>query len=122
MVWTYLADGVEKLVLPASKGIVGYVIKHKTIKKVNDTSKEPLFYKEVDESTGYKTKNILAIPLFNSENDILGVIQLLNKEGKFSREDINIAYFVAKYISPALERLLSKHKSLKIKSNNDYII
>ena len=68
------------------------------------------------------SRNILAIPLFNSENDILGVIQLLNKEGKFSREDINIAYFVAKYISPALERLLSKHKSLKIKSNNDYII
>ena len=67
MVWTYLADGVEKLILPADKGIVGYVIKHKTIKKVNDTSKEPLFYRDVDNMTGYETKNILAIPLMNNQ-------------------------------------------------------
>jgi len=122
MVWTYLADGIERLVLPANKGIVGYVVQNKTIKKVNDTSKEPLFYKEVDNSTGYKTKNILAVPLLNNENELLGVIQFLNKDGKFNRDDINIAYLFSNYISPPLEMLLSEHKSLKIKGNNDYII
>ena len=110
MVWTYLADGVERLVLPADKGIVGYVIKHKTIKKVNDTSKEPLFYKEVDESTGYKTKNILTVPLLNNDNEIIGVVQLLNKDGKFNKDDINIAYLFSNYISPPLQMLLSKDK------------
>ena len=121
--WTYIADGVEKLIIPADKGIVGYVVKHKTIKKVNDTSKEPLFYKEVDEKTGYHTKNILTLPLINSEEELLGVIQLLNKkDGKFSIKDINIAHLFSNYIAPPLEILLSKHTSLKIEANNDYII
>ena len=122
MVWTYLADGVEKLILPADKGIVGYVIKNKTIKKVNDTSKEPLFYKEVDENTGYETKNILSVPLLNNENKVIGVIQLLNKEGGFTKDDINIAYLFSNYLSAPLEILLQKHHSLKIKDNDDYFI
>ena len=122
MIWTYLADGIEKLIIPANKGIVGYVIKNKTIKKVNDTSKEPLFYKEVDENTGYETKNILSIPLLNEKNKLIGVIQLLNKEGGFKIKDINIAHLFSNYISAPLELLLSKQHSLKIKNTNDYFI
>ena len=121
--WTYLADGLEKLIIPADKGIVGYVVKHRTIKKVNDTEKEPLFYKEVDEMTGYHTKNILTLPLINSNDEVLGVIQLLNKKnGKFTLRDINIAHLFSNYITPPLEILLSKHKSLKIGKDDDYLV
>jgi len=121
--WTYIADGVEKLIIPANKGIVGYVVKNKTIKKVNDTSKEPLFYKEVDEETGYHTKNILTLPLINIEGKIIGVIQLLNKKnGKFTIKDINIAHLFSNYITPPLEVLLSEHNPLKIEKSNDDII
>jgi len=123
MLWTYLADGVEKLIIPADKGIVGYVVKHKTIKKVNDTSKEPLFYKEVDEMTGYHTKNILTLPLIGSDNKLIGVIQLLNKkDGKFNVEDINIANLFSNYLAPPLEILLSQHRSLQLGDKDDYII
>ncbi len=122
MIWTYLADGVDKLILSADKGIVGYVIKNKTIKKVNDTSKEPLFYKDVDENTGYQTKNILSVPLLNEENKVIGVIQLLNKEGGFTKDDINIAYLFSNYLSAPLELLLQKQHSLNLKDDNDYII
>jgi GAF domain-containing protein len=117
MLWTYLADGIEKLVIPANKGIVGYVVQNKTIKKVNDTSKEPLFYKEIDEMTGYKTKNILTVPLVNDNDKLIGVIQLLNKNGNFTPQDINIAHMFSIYITPALELLLEKKGN-----NNDYII
>jgi GAF domain-containing protein len=122
MVWTYLADGIEKLILGADKGIVGYVITHKTIKKVNDTSKDPFFYKEVDESTGYKTKNILTVPLLKPDNSVLGVIQLLNKKTNFTKDDVNIAYLFSQYLATPLERLIDKHKSLKIGENDDYFI
>jgi len=123
MLWTYLADGVEKLIIPADKGIVGYVVKHKTIKKVNDTDKEPLFYKEVDDMTGYHTKNILTLPLIEENGNIIGVVQLLNKkDGKFSIKDINIANLFSKYITPPLKTLLSKHKPLKVGGSDDYII
>jgi len=121
--WTYIADGLEKLIIPADKGIVGYVVKNKTIKKVNDTSKEPLFYKEVDEMTGYHTKNILTLPLIGSDNKLIGVIQLLNKKnGDFTPKDINIAHLFSQYITPPLELLLESQHSLQIGNNDDYII
>jgi len=124
MVWTYLADGIERLVIPANKGIVGYVVQNRTIKKVNDTAKEPLFYKEVDEMTGYTTKNILALPLIGSDDTLIGVIQLLNKKtGKFTPKDLNIAHLFSNYIAPPLELLLSQAKPLKLAGNDDdYII
>ena len=109
MVWSYLADGVEKLILPADKGVLGYAIKNKSIKKVNDTSKEPIFFKDVDNSTGYQTKNLLAVPLFNKDNEVLGVIEFLNKrDGKFNQKDLNIAYLFSTYLSKPLEKLLHK--------------
>jgi len=123
MLWTYIADGIEKLVIPATKGIVGYVVQNKTIKKVNDTSKEPLFYKEVDEMTGYKTKNILTLPLIGENDKLIGVIQLLNKkDGKFTSKDLNIAHMFSVYITPALELLLNQKRKLEIGNHDDYII
>ena len=125
MVWTYLADGVEKLILPSDKGIVGYVVKNKTIKKVNDTSKEPLFYKDVDNMTGYETKNILAVPLLDNSdnrNRLIGVIELINKRDKFTQKDINFSYLFSNYLTPPLLDLLSQHKSLKVDNNDDYFI
>lgn len=35
--------------------------------------------KRFDKNTGYKSKSILVIPLINHENDVIGVLQLINK-------------------------------------------
>ena len=35
--------------------------------------------KKFDKSTGYKSKSMLVIPLMNHENDVIGVLQLINK-------------------------------------------
>ena len=60
---TYRADNSKPISVPDNVGIVGYVATHKTIKVVKDTSKEPLFYNEIDKETGYHTKNLIAIPV-----------------------------------------------------------
>jgi HD-GYP domain-containing protein (c-di-GMP phosphodiesterase class II)/phosphoribosyl 1,2-cyclic phosphodiesterase len=36
--------------------------------------------KKFDKGTGYRTKSMLVVPLTNHENDIIGVLQLLNKQ------------------------------------------
>lgn len=36
--------------------------------------------KKFDEGTGFRTKSMLVVPLTNHENDIIGVLQLLNKQ------------------------------------------
>jgi len=105
--YTYRADDLEELVFPITKGIAGYVARNKEKKVVNDTSKEPLFYKEIDEESGYHTKNILALPLINSENKLIGVIEFINKlNGEFNNKDITIAELFSRYLSDTLDYML----------------
>jgi len=40
--------------------------------------------KNFDKSTGYKTKSVMSVPLKNHENDIVGVMQLINATNKKS--------------------------------------
>jgi GAF domain-containing protein len=109
LVWTYRADNLGKVVFSANYGVVGYVVKHKTIKVVHDTAKDKNFYNEVDKETGYHTKNLLAVPILDPRDKLIGVIEFINKlHGAFSPKDINIANMFAKYISEPLQYMLLK--------------
>jgi len=111
LVWTFRADNLGKVVFSADYGIVGYVVKHKTIKVVYDTSKDENFYDEVDKETGYHTKNILAVPIFDAKDKLIGVVEFINKlDGHFNPKDINIGNMFAKYISEPLVYMLLKEK------------
>jgi hypothetical protein len=56
---------------------------------VPDAYAEPLFNRAVDEETGFRTRNILAVPLRDANERVFGVAELLNKaQGeKFDAED-----------------------------------
>ncbi|MDY0116785.1 MAG: GAF domain-containing protein [Sulfurimonadaceae bacterium] len=101
--WTTLADEVEKIVIPADKGVVGYTIKAKKPIIANDAYNNPNFLSEVDKKTGYITENIVTAPVFNSKREIIGVLQLLNKKDGFDNEDVKFMIFFAHYISGFLE-------------------
>jgi GAF domain-containing protein len=111
MLSSFRADNLGEFFLPDDKGIVGYVAKHKTIKVVKDTKKEPLFYDEVDKETGYNTKNLIAVPILDPENKVLGVVELINKKnGDFSPKEITIANLFARYISEPLNYLIKNNQ------------
>ena len=101
--WTTLADGIEKIVIPSDKGIVGYTIKARKPVIANDAYSNPNFLSDIDKQTGYVTENIVTAPVFNSKRDIIGVLQLLNKEDGFDNEDVKFMIFFAHYISGFLE-------------------
>jgi signal transduction protein with GAF and PtsI domain len=101
--WTTHADGVEKIVVPKDKGIVGHTIEVKKPVIVNDAYSHEHFLQEIDKETGYKTNNIVSVPIFNSHRDIIGVLELLNKEGGFDNEDVRFMIFFAHYVSGFLE-------------------
>lgn len=103
--WTTLADGVDKIILPANKGLVSYTIKIKKPVIANDAYKHAEFLAEVDERTGYKTENIVTAPIFNSQRKVIGVLELLNKEGGFDEADVKFMIFFAHYVSGFLELL-----------------
>jgi len=112
--WTTIADGVEKITLLADKGLVGYTLKAKKPVMTNDAYKHPEFLPEIDSATGYITKNIITAPIFSSKREIIGVLELLNKEEGFDKEDVRFMIFFAHYISGFLELL---HTYIDIEQN-----
>ena len=104
--WTTLSDGIDKIVIPQDKGIVGKVIKEKKAELVNDVYTHPDFMQDVDEKSGYKTQNIVASPIFDSNRDVVGVLELLNKDGGFDESDVKFMKFFSHYISGFLELIL----------------
>ena len=101
--WTTMADGIEKIIIPSNKGIVGHTLEVKKPVIVYDAESDPLFLSDIDKSSGYQTKNLVTAPVFNSEREVIGVLQLLNKEAGFNEDDVKFMKFFAHYISGFLE-------------------
>jgi len=101
--WTTLADGVEKIVVPFDMGLAGHTIRTKKPVLENDAYSNANFLSDIDTQTGYYTKNILTAPVIDSDRKVIGVFQLLNKEEGFTKEDLEFITFFAHYVSGFLE-------------------
>ena len=66
---------------PIGAGIAGKVARDGKTINVKDAYSYANFNSEVDIQTGYKTKNMLAIPIRDHSNKVIAVMELLNKEG-----------------------------------------
>ena len=110
--WTTLSDGVEKIIVNSDSGLVGKTIKDKKPIVENNAYSNPEFLSDVDKDTGYRTKSIITAPIFDSSRNIIGVLQLLNKDGGFDSEDSKFMIFFAHYISGFLE-LVNLYESEK---------
>lgn len=78
--WTKDFKTGHLIIVPANRGIIGYTVNNKVVVNIKDAYEDDRFNREVDKKTGYRTKSILSIPIFNDNNSILGVIQCINKE------------------------------------------
>ncbi len=90
--WTKVAaaDGktMMEISIPGNRGIVGYVASTGVALNIDDAYKDPRFDPTTDRKTGYFTRNILCLPVFNSANELIGVTQLINKQkGSFTASD-----------------------------------
>jgi GAF domain-containing protein len=103
--WTTISDGIDRITIPENKGLVGHTIKMKKPVIANDAYAHKEFLAEVDERSGYKTQSIVTAPIFNSNREVIGVMELLNKEGGFDNEDVKFMIFFAHYVSGFLELL-----------------
>ncbi len=104
----YLEDGT-----PNEQMIAAYAAIHKEIINIEDAYTVTHFdfsgTRKFDESTGYRSKSFLTIPMTNHENDIMAVLQLLNKVEEesgevipFSQQDQKLAESLASQAAVAL--------------------
>ncbi len=75
--------------IPISTGIAGRVARTGEILNVPDAYSHPDFNRDVDGRSGYRTRNILCMPILDRQNRVFAVAQLLNKrdEQTFTSQD-----------------------------------
>ncbi len=121
------ALGIEggKLFIPDNKGIVGEVIRTRRPVTVDNAYSDPRFDQGVDKKTGYKTRNLLCVPLFDSQENCLGAFELINKvDGDFTDEDLSsledfgIAVATALTNTRELENLVRNNNQLSAQVRN----
>jgi GAF domain-containing protein len=91
--------------LPAGHGIAGWVATNRTAQLVRDVQKDPRFYPTVDETFGFQTRMLAAVPLLDGDR-VLGVIEAINKasDREFTAEDYDLLMVVAVLASVAIRR------------------
>src|SRR6266849_4796898 len=84
-----LGDGVTEIRLPATAGIAGAVFSAGTAEIIPDVYQDSRFNPEIDRRTGYRTRNILCLPLCNRDGQPIGVTEVLNtRSGDFGEDDL----------------------------------
>jgi HD-GYP domain-containing protein (c-di-GMP phosphodiesterase class II) len=105
--WSKVAsglEGTEEIRFPAHLGLAGYVAKTGEILNIKDAYNDPRFNKAVDKKTGYKTENLLCIPMRNRKMEIIGVFQVLNKSnGYFKKADEDLLMAISASAGVAIE-------------------
>jgi HD-GYP domain-containing protein (c-di-GMP phosphodiesterase class II) len=102
--WTKVAHGLDRMSIPKSKGLAGWVAMHGEPLIINDPYSDERFDQEVDKRSGYRTRSILSLPILDAEGRISGVYQAVNKlTGKFSEEDKEHLLLAATYTAEVLK-------------------
>ena len=112
----YDKDGV-----PVTSMVAAYAVHHDTSVNIADAYSQEGFdfsgTKNFDKKTGYRSRSFLTVPMKNHENEIIGVLQLINAKdratgavGTFSDADQHLAESLASQAAIALtNRLLINH-------------
>ena len=84
-------QGPREIRMLNDKGIAGKVFRTGQGLVVNDAYAHPDFNPEVDETTGYGTRQILCAPIRTGRGELIGVAQVLNRlDGQFGDDDLQL--------------------------------
>lgn len=105
-IWSKALHGTEiiEIRLPIGKGLSGYVAKTGEAINIPDAYNDPRFNPEIDKKSGYRTNNVLCMPMRNRNDKVIGVFQLLNKRGgPFIAQDEEFINALSIHASIAIE-------------------
>ena len=89
---------------PATLGIAGSVFASGRGEIIADAYADPRFNRDMDRHTGYRTRNILCVPIRNRKHEVIGITQALNKRvGVFDAEDRQLLEALSHQAASALE-------------------
>jgi sigma-B regulation protein RsbU (phosphoserine phosphatase) len=95
---------VVKFRVPPGQGIAGWVVQHALPLVVDNPKEDPRFYERMDESIGFETRNMLAVPL-TVKDRVIGVVEVINKlnAASFDPKDLELAIALTNQASVAID-------------------
>jgi GAF domain-containing protein len=102
-----VGEGEETLLgqrFPAGTGVAGWVLATSTPLVIEDVARDPRFAKDVAEDTGYVPEGLMAVPLLHEERAI-GVLEVLDRQAKFTLEEMELLGLFAAQAAIALDLL-----------------
>ena len=107
--WARVAQRTStEIRLPIGQGLAGQsALTGETI-NVPDAYADSRFDRKFDMRTGFRTLNVLVVPVWGSQGKPVAVIQVLNKRnGTFERRDQMLLEQIAETIAPVAEHITS---------------
>lgn len=95
---------IERLAVPMEGSIAGWVVRHGEARVIEDVTREPGFYRDVDEAVEFRTRSMLAVPM-RVQNRVIGALEALNKRGNdgFQTDDMRTLTILAGQAAIAIE-------------------
>ena len=95
---------VVNIRLRVGEGIAGWVAQTRETLNIPDAYADQRFQPAFDLKSGYRTRSILTVPMAGALGGLVGVLQLINKEGgPFERGDEELASALASQAAIAIE-------------------
>ena len=96
-------EELKRIRMKMGEGIAGWVAEHNEPLIVNDARSDERHAKDIPDTLGFSTRNILCVPL-TIGGKVIGVIEVLNKlKGDFNQGDQEALLILSRNISTALE-------------------
>ncbi|MEC4679914.1 MAG: GAF domain-containing protein, partial [Nitrospirota bacterium] len=102
---------------PWDKGIAGSVYQTGNPIVTGDVKHDQRHFSVIDESTGYDTHDMIALPLKSWEGAPIGVLEVMNKkEGELNKDDVAILTIISAFTAIAIEeaRLFDEAKLAEV--------
>ena len=104
---------IKNIRFPVNKGVAGKVLKTGRPVIVSDTGSDNDFFDEIDMVSGYKTFNMLDVPI-RVHSGIIGVLSVVNgHKGFFNDQDMELLSAVANTIAHPIENTIINEKLAK---------
>ena len=107
--FTIVADGAAPINIPVGKGLAGAAYSSGKLVNIADAYNDDRFNRDIDAASGYRTKSVLCYPIHNSRDEVIAVIQLINKLSgvSFTAADEELVGAFCAQLAVSIENILA---------------